>query len=139
VVIAYDDSDGWYDHAFSGVTNPSTTVADTLTGVGICGTGTPTAGQQGRCGYGPRMPLLVVSAWSKRNSVDHTLTDQSSITRFVEDNWGLPRIPGSLDSTAGSIEGMFDFAAKQGNGNAYGNAPNATPYLLDPANGKGTG
>jgi phospholipase C len=139
VVIAYDDSDGWYDHAFSGVTNPSTTVADTLTGNGMCGTGTPAAGQQGRCGYGPRMPLLVVSAWSKRNSVDHTLTDQSSITRFVEDNWALPRIPGSLDSKAGSLEGMFDFAAKNGHGNAYGNAPNATPYLLDPATGTSTG
>ena len=32
VVISYDDSDGWYDHAYSGVTNPSTSVADALTG-----------------------------------------------------------------------------------------------------------
>jgi hypothetical protein len=34
---------------------------------------------------------------------------------------------------------MFDFAAKNGHGNAYGNAPNATPYLLDPATGTSTG
>jgi phospholipase C len=135
VVISYDDSDGWYDHVYSGVTNPSNKVADALTGTGVCGTGTPVAGQQGRCGYGPRLPLLVVSPWSKRNHVDHTLTDQSSITRFVEDNWGLARIPGSLDARAGTLTGLFDFAAKHGQGNAYGNAPNAEPFLLDPATG----
>ena len=42
---------------------------------------------QGRCGYGPRLPLLVVSPWARRNFVDHTITDQTSIIRFVEDNW----------------------------------------------------
>jgi phospholipase C len=135
VVISYDDSDGWYDHVYSGVANPSNTVADALTGTGACGTGTPVAGQQGRCGYGPRLPLLVVSPWSKQNHVDHTVTDQSSITRFVEDNWGLARIPGSLDARAGTLTGLFDFAAKHGQGNAYGNAPNAEPFLLDPATG----
>ncbi|MGZ4543970.1 MAG: phospholipase C [Blastococcus sp.] len=138
VVIAYDDSDGWYDHAYSGVHNPSTSVADALTGTGACGTGTPLAGQQGRCGYGARQPLLVISPWSKSNAVDHTLTDQSSITRFVEDNWGLPQIPGSFDAVAGSLNGLFDFGAKQGRGNAYGNALNAQPLILDPITGRPT-
>ncbi len=132
VVISYDDSDGWYDHAYSGVRNPSDTVADALTGTGLCGTGAPMAGQQGRCGYGPRLPLLVVSPWAKQNYVDHTLTDQSSILRFVEDNWRLPRIAGSFDSIAGSLDGMFDFATHHGNGRA----PNAVPFILDPATGQ---
>jgi phospholipase C len=136
VIIAYDDSDGWYDHAYSGVTNPSSTVADALTGTGACGTGKPLAGQQGRCGYGPRMPFLVISPWAKRNAVDHTLTDQSSIPRFVEDNWSLPRIAGSFDAVAGSLNGLFNFAAKKGKGAAYGNAPNAEPFLLDPLTGQ---
>ena len=139
VVVNYDDSDGWYDHAYSGVTNASQTVADALTGTGMCGTGTPPAGQQGRCGYGPRQPLVVVSPWAKRNSVDHTLTDQSSVTRFIEDNWGLTRIPGSADAVAGSLGGLFDFAAKRGNGNAFGNAPNAQPFILDPVTGRPAG
>jgi len=138
VVIAYDDSDGWYDHAYSGVHNPSTGVSDTLTGTGACGSGTPLAGEQGRCGYGPRLPLIVVSSWAKTNFVDHTLTDQSSITRFVEDNWGLPRIAGSFDAIAGSLDGMFDFGAKKGKGNAYGNAPNKALYLLNPNTGERT-
>ncbi|HWB66329.1 MAG TPA: alkaline phosphatase family protein, partial [Mycobacteriales bacterium] len=136
VVISYDDSDGWYDHAYSGVHNPSTSVADTLTGTGMCGSGAALGGEQGRCGYGPRLPLLVISPWAAHNVVDHTLTDQSSIIRFVEDNWELPRISGSFDAKAGTLNGLFDFTAKQGKGNAYGNAPNRQPYLLDPATGE---
>jgi phospholipase C len=131
VIVNYDDSDGWYDHVDSGVTNPSQTVADALTGAGQCGTGTnQLAGEQGRCGYGPRLPLLVVSPWAKTNAVDHTLTDQSSIIRFVEDNWTLPRISGSFDGIAGSLSGMFDF------GKGHGEPPTAAPFLLDPATGE---
>ena len=78
VVIAYDDSDGWYDHVYSGVHNPSNTQSDAagpqdfLTGTGLCGdtTAPPLAGQNGRCGYGPRLPLLVISPWAKPNFVD---------------------------------------------------------------------
>ncbi|HZC73316.1 MAG TPA: alkaline phosphatase family protein [Jatrophihabitans sp.] len=136
VVVAYDDSDGWYDHAYSGVTNPSTSVADALTGAGMCGSGTPLAGQQGRCGYGARQPLLVISPWAKRNAVNHTLTDQSSIPRFVEDNWGLPRIDGSFDAVAGNLNGLFDFGAGQGHGDDDGRPPNARPFLLDPVTGQ---
>ncbi len=45
---------------------------------------------QDRCGYGPRLPFLVISPYAKQNNVDHTLTDQTSVLRFIEDNWGLP-------------------------------------------------
>ena len=110
VIISYDDSDGWYDHVTSGVTNPSTSVADQLTGVGACGTGTPLAGEQGRCGYGPRLPLLVISPFAKSNFVDHTLSDQSSITRFIQGNWSLPAIAGSAAADAGSLSSLFDFS-----------------------------
>ncbi|MGB2672745.1 MAG: hypothetical protein WAO11_18710, partial [Candidatus Acidiferrum sp.] len=42
--------------------------------------------------------------------VDHTITDQSSVVRFIEDNWlGGERIPGSFDAVAGPITNMFDF------------------------------
>jgi phospholipase C len=42
-----------------------------------------------RCGYGPRLPLLIVSPFSKINYVDHQVTDQTSILKFIEDNWNL--------------------------------------------------
>ena len=67
---------------------------------------------QGRCGYGTRIPLLVISPFAKKNYIDHTLTDQTSVLRFVEDNWlGGQRIQpgGSFDTIAGSIENMFQF------------------------------
>ena len=116
VVIAYDDSDGWYDHQIGPIVNQSTTAADALVGTGSCGNGgTALAGPtalhaQGRCGYGPRLPLLVISPYAKQNFVDHTVTDQSSILRFIEDNWvGGQRIDGSFDSRAGVLTNMFDF------------------------------
>jgi phospholipase C len=118
VFIAYDDSDGWYDHQLGQIVNQSTTAADMLTGDGQCGNGTDSAlagpnalHAQGRCGYGPRLPFLTISPWAKQNFVDHTLTDQSSIIRFVEDNWlkGERIGNGSFDAIAGSLNNMFDF------------------------------
>lgn len=119
VVILYDDSDGWYDHQFGPILNPSSTTADTLNGPGACGNGAPSlpgvdpgnTHAQGRCGFGPRMPLLVISPFARTNFVDHTVTDQSSVIRFVEDNWlhGQRIGQGSFDSVANSISQMFDF------------------------------
>jgi phospholipase C len=101
------------------IVNTSTTSADALTGTGMCGDGSmalpgvdpKTLHAQGRCGYGPRLPLLAVSPWARHNYVDHAITDQSSILRFIEDNWlGAQRIgQGSFDSITNSINGLFDF------------------------------
>ena len=58
------------------------------------------------------MPLLVISPFAKRNHVDHTLTDQTSVLRFIEDNWlNGERIQpgGSFDTIAGTLNNMFDF------------------------------
>ena len=131
VVVSYDDSDGWYDHAYSGVTNPSASVADALTGPGACGSGTPLAGQNGRCGYGPRLPLLVISPWAKRDYVSGTLTSQTSITKFIEDNWlNGKRIPGSFDGVTGSLKDLFAFPG------GHGYPKNAAPFILSPVTGK---
>lgn len=125
VVINYDDSDGWYDHVMAPIVNPSSTVNDALTGPGACGTAQSGA-YTGRCGYGPRQPFLVISPYAKKNFVDHTLTDQSSIIRFIEDNWKLGRLGDqSTDATAGSINGMFDFTTA-----------NPGSLILDPQTGE---
>jgi phospholipase C len=166
VFINYDDSDGWYDHVVSPVINQSHSVADNLTNTvadvpdngtsGICaparesqvgddqgnqqddGIPGPLAGEQGRCGFGPRLPMLVISPWAKTNYVDHNLSDQASIINFVEDNWHLPGIPGSFDRVLSPLDhqegvkfdlgGMFDFNAP----------PNTTPVLLSPSTGEVT-
>jgi phospholipase C len=111
IVIAYDDSDGWYDHVFSpNVSHSSDAKYDYLYGSGLCSTTKP-GSYQDRCGYGPRLPLLVISPFAKSNVVDHTVTDQSSILRFVEDNWYLGRIGDqSFDASAGSLNNMLDLS-----------------------------
>src|SRR5271168_657843 len=111
VIIAWDDSDGWYDHVMSPILNQSVGTADALTGPGACGAANGAlAALQSRCGYGPRLPLLVVSPFARKNFVDHTITDQSSVVRFIEDNWDLTQIGnGSFDEFAGSLLNSFDF------------------------------
>jgi len=117
VVIAWDDSDGWYDHAYAVPTASSfDSVADQLNAPGICGSGTAPDGLSGkpvngRCGPGTRIPLIVISPYAKQNYVDHTRIDQASVVRFIEDNWldGQRIGGGSFDATSGSIMGMFDF------------------------------
>jgi phospholipase C len=109
IIVAYDDSDGWYDHQMGPIVNQSNTADDALFGAGRCGTA-PAGTFEGRCGYGPRQPLLVISPWARQNHVDHTVTDQSSILRFIEDNWRLGRIGHqSTDAIAGSLRHLFDF------------------------------
>jgi phospholipase C len=150
VIINYDDSDGWYDHVTGPIVNASATTVDSFVPLpgntsgttspsqistsGNCGI--PTGGAfAARCGYGPRIPLLVVSPWAKKNYVDHNTTDQSSILRFIEENWQLGFIDGasappagqmSFDRLAGSINGMFDF-------NDQGQ--HADQLILDPSTG----
>jgi phospholipase C len=130
IIIAYDDSDGWYDHTMDPVVNqsgPTTAVPvdydDALSSqtvppspalpFGACGvtpTTGPTADIPGLCGYGQRQPLLVISPWAKKNYVEHKITDQSSILRFIEDTFDLGRIGGpSSDYKAGRLDSMFDF------------------------------
>jgi phospholipase C len=68
----------------------------------------------------------VISPYAKRNFVDHTITDQSSILRFIEDNWlGGKRITGSFDAIAGPLNNMLDLSEPSNDG----------LYLLDPNKG----
>jgi phospholipase C len=133
VIIAYDDSDGWYDHASAAIAHgsfsatpliplaPSVDV-DALNGNGNCGTPgvTPVpnglSGQpvNGRCGPGTRQPFVVISPYAKKNYVSHVVISQASIPQFIEDNWlSSERLGGgSFDATTGSIMDMFDFNQK---------------------------
>lgn len=137
VVIMYDDSDGWYDHQMGPIVNQSTGTADALTGPNACGTATNAlpgidpgnAHALGRCGHGPRQPLLIVSPWARENFVDHSLTDQTSILRFVEDNWlnGQRIGQGSFDAIANSITQMFNFATMRQDGSLILNPSTGQP------------
>ena len=143
VIIAYDDSDGWYDHVQAPTTQTSFAPADALVAPGICGVlgtteplGVHGLPVHGRCGPGTRQPFLVISPFAKKNYVSHVQVTQASIPQFIEDNWlNDQRLGGgSFDATTGSIVDMFNF-----------NKADATALILDPtfgtvdtkANGKG--
>jgi phospholipase C len=144
VIIAYDDSDGWYDHQPATVdgtpfiANGSFTSVDSISGTNACGisgttpqlpgpfsSGVPV---QGRCGPGVRTPMLVISPWAKPNFVDHTLTTQTSVVLFIEQNWNLGFIGGgSFDAIANPINNMFNFSQDT--------PQNATPLILSTTTG----
>jgi phospholipase C len=134
VVITWDDSDGWYDHAYAKPTRASFNgQADQLNGAGKCGAGTPPEGVDGkpvngRCGPGTRIPFLIVSPWVQANHVDHHMISQASVVRFIEDNWlhGERLGGGSFDASSGTLAGLFDFKRR---------SPDA-PLYLDPQTGE---
>ncbi|MBS1815674.1 MAG: alkaline phosphatase family protein [Acidobacteria bacterium] len=137
VIIAYDDSDGWYDHRMGEIVNGSASAKDALDGPGKCGdpskalpgVNPKTKHAYGRCGFGPRLPLLVISPWAKANYVDHTVTDQTSIIRLIEDLYlkGERIGGGSFDAQSGSLMGMFEFGKHK--------PQNTKLLILDPDKG----
>jgi phospholipase C len=126
ILIAYDDSDGWYDHVVPPIVSQSNdSVNDAANGAGLCGV--PASGAYlDRCGYGQRLPFVVISPYAKPNFVDHTVTDTTSILSFIENNWSLGQIGDqSFDAIAGSILNSFDFTT----------ATPTKPLILDPTSG----
>ena len=124
IVVTYDDSDGWYDHQPPKIVNGS---HDVTLDQPICSSAPIRLGSNPvRCGYSQRLPMMVISPWSRANYVSHKQTDTTSVLRFVENNWlGGQRIGGgSFDAIAGSLNGMFQFFA-----------PRFNPVILDPASG----
>jgi phospholipase C len=128
IIITYDDSDGWYDHAIPPVINGSddTTVGDTK----VCTSVPITVGTaEDRCGFGDRLPFIVISPYTRANYVSSKLMDTTSVVRFIEDNWlHGERIPDSFDAVSGSIDGpggLLDFNVR----------PHFNPVILNPATG----
>jgi phospholipase C len=127
IVVTYDDSDGWYDSAVPPVINGS---HDSTDDEAICTSAAVTIGTANdRCGYGQRLPMLVISPYTRENYVSSNLTDTASVVKFIEDNWLKGEsIPGSYDSVSGSLDapgGLLDFRTQ----------PHFTPVILNPATG----
>jgi phospholipase C len=127
IVITYDDSDGWYDHAAPKLLNGSDNSAiDTA----MCEQTAVTVGAgSGRCGYSQRLPMVVISPYTRDNYVSGNLTNTTSVVKFIENNWlHGQRIPGAFDATSGSLDapgGLLDFRVR----------PHFQPLILSPTTG----
>jgi phospholipase C len=127
IVITYDDSDGWYDSAAPKIVNGSD---DSSIDTAMCESATVKVGDyNGHCGFGQRLPMVVISPYTRTNYVSNNLTDTTSVVKFIEDNWLQgERIPGSYDSISGSLDapgGLLDFNVR----------PNDKPVILNPTTG----
>ena len=128
IVVTYDDSDGWYTTRPAGIVNGSNTAADAA----ICTSAPMTLGSfPDRCGFSQRLPMLVISPWTRKNYVSGKLTNTSSVTAFIENNWlGGKRVGGgSYDAISGRLDaraGLLDFFT----------APNFRPVILNPTTGE---
>jgi phospholipase C len=127
IVVTYDDSDGWYDHQAPKIVNGSD---DATQDAAICTSVAVSIGSANdRCGYSQRLPLVVISPYTRQNYVSSNLTNTASVVKFIEDNWLHGKsIPGSFDATSGSLDGhggVLDFNVR----------PHFTPLILNPATG----
>ncbi len=60
-------------------------------------------------GFGPRVPMLVISPYAKQGSVFHGESDFTSVLRFIEELHGLPTLT-ERDAAANDLIDAFDFS-----------------------------
>ncbi|HEY3465171.1 MAG TPA: phospholipase C, phosphocholine-specific [Amycolatopsis sp.] len=107
VFITYDENDGFFDHVIPPYATAGQSTVDTT---GEIYTGS--AQQPGPYGLGQRVPMLVVSPWSKGGWVCSETFDHTSIIRFIEGRFGVeePNISAWRRSVCGDLTSAFDFA-----------------------------
>ncbi len=104
-IINYDENDGFFDHVPPPI--PPLGPAQGKSTVDMAHEdyhGEPV-------GLGPRVPLLVVSPWSKGGYVNSQLHDHTSVIRFLEARFGVmePQISPWRRAVTGDLTSMFDF------------------------------
>ena len=115
--ITYDENDGFFDHLV-----PPTPPQSRAEGISTVSTineiypgspGNPT----GPYGLGVRVPMMVVSPWSKGGFVCSEVFDHTSLIRFIEKRFGLkePNITPWRRAVCGDLTSAFDFATPNAN------------------------
>jgi phospholipase C len=109
--ICYDENDGFFDHVVPPYA-PSTQSRSTVDLTGELYT--PPAGDgnvAGPYGLGQRVPMFVVSPWSKGGWVNSQVFDHTSIVRFMERRFGVhePNISPWRRAVCGDLTTAFDF------------------------------
>jgi phospholipase C len=99
--ITYDEHGGFYDH----VAPPPACAPDAI----------PPNLQAGDVvadfdRYGIRVPFVAVSPFSRKRYVSHTVSDQTSILRFIETRFDLPALT-NRDANADPMLDLFNFAS----------------------------
>jgi phospholipase C len=115
--INWDENDGFFDHLVGPYPNVgalaglSTVPLDNELFGGKAGTPGGSDGVVGPYGLGVRVPLLVVSPWSKGGWVCSEVFDATSLIRFIEARFGVdePNITPWRRAVCGDLTSAFDF------------------------------
>ncbi len=111
--ITYDENDGFFDHVVPpfppGSAAQGQSTADTTQEL-FKPTGTD-GHVVGPYGLGQRVPMLVVSPWSKGGYVCSQTLDHTSIIQFIEQRFGVhePNISPWRRAVCGDLTAAFDF------------------------------
>jgi phospholipase C len=97
--LTYDEHGGYYDHVAPPEAPAPDDVAPPL------GAADEAAGFDH---YGIRVPVVVVSPYSRQSFVSHVVHDHTSILRFIETRFGLPSLT-ARDAAADPMLEFFDF------------------------------
>lgn len=112
--ITYDENDGFFDHVVPPLPPRDASRGRSTVDVTLDlypGDATRTAGPYG---LGPRVPMLVVSPWSKGGYVCSETFDHTSILQFMERRFGVeePQISPWRRAVCGDLTSAFDFSRK---------------------------
>ncbi|WP_328672700.1 phosphocholine-specific phospholipase C [Streptomyces sp. NBC_00328] len=112
--VTYDENDGFFDHLVPPFPPQSAAQGKSTVDVGpdlYAGDASHAAGPYG---LGQRVPMLVVSPWSKGGYVCSETLDHTSIIRFMEARFGVrePNISPWRRAVCGDLTAAFDFARK---------------------------
>ncbi len=106
-ILTYDEGGGFYDHVPpKAAVNPDGIAPKDLAPTDICANG-----QGANCNFnytGYRVPLLVVSPFTRMNYVSHTAADYTAILRFIETRFNLPALT-KRDAAQMDMTEFFDF------------------------------
>ncbi|GAA2133656.1 phospholipase C, phosphocholine-specific [Kitasatospora kazusensis] len=107
-ILNYDENGGFFDHV-----PPPVPPASSSQGISsVSTTSEVTAGQP--IGMGPRVPLIVVSPWSRGGYVNSQVFDHTSVIRFLEQRFGVhePNISAWRRAVSGDLTSAFGFASQ---------------------------
>jgi phospholipase C len=107
--LTYDENGGFFDHV-TPPTAPPGTPGEFLT---VDPLPALAQGVAGPVGLGPRVPLLIISPFSRGGFVSSDVFDHTSLLRFIETRFGaeVPNLSGWRRATCGDLTSALNFAA----------------------------
>ncbi|MFE2261558.1 phosphocholine-specific phospholipase C [Streptomyces griseosporeus] len=111
--ITYDENDGFFDHVIPPFPPGSAAQGRSTVDPGPDLFTGDASHAPGPYGLGQRVPMLVVSPWSKGGYVCSETLDHTSIIRFLERRFGVrePNISPWRRAVCGDLTAAFDFSA----------------------------